>query len=77
MENVLSGAGLHAKVGLMTRKGISAMLEKLAKADLHAAITIEGRDDHELPEQTLAAARIRGLDFGKLAVDADDLGDGE
>ena len=57
--------------GLMTRKGISAMLEKVAKADLHAAITIEGRDDSELPEQTLAAARIRGLDMAKLAKDGD------
>ena len=49
------------------------MLEKVARADLHAAITIEGRDDSELPEQTLAAARIRGLDLAKLATPADHL----
>ena len=59
------------RFGLLTRKGISAMLDKVAKADLHAAITIEGRDDSELPEQTLAATRVRGLDIAKLAKEAD------
>ena len=47
------------------------MLEKVGKADLHAAITLEGREDSELPEQTLAAARVRGLNMMKIAKEAD------
>lgn len=49
------------------------MLEKVAKADLHAALTLEGREDSEMPEQTLAAARIQGLDLTRLARDSDDM----
>ena len=34
---------------------------------LHAALTIEGREDADLPEQSLVALRIRGLDLAALA----------
>ena len=58
---------------MFTKKGINAMLGVVSRADLHAALTIEGRDDAELPEQTLLATRVQGLDLARLAMDADDL----
>ena len=59
------------RFGIVTRKGIAHMIGVLKKADFHAAITIEGRADEELPEQTLAAARIQGLDLPKIAKEVD------
>ena len=41
------------------------------KAKIHLAFTVEGRDDSELPEQTLCAVRCEGLDLFTLAKDAD------
>ena len=35
--------------------------------DFHAAFTLEGRDNEELPERTLLAVRIRGLDLPHVA----------
>ena len=34
-------------------------------------MTIEGRSDEELPEQTLCATRIRGVDIVNLAASHD------
>ena len=47
------------------------LLPRFAEYDFHAALTIEGREDAELPERTLLAARIRGLDLRKLASEVD------
>ena len=44
---------------------------RIKDLDFHAAVTIEGRDDSELPEQELCAARIRGLDLPNLASTAE------
>lgn len=57
--------------GLITKKGLHYLLPRLGEFELHGAVTIEGRDDAELPEQALLAVRLRGLDFAKLAVEAD------
>ena len=59
------------RFGIVTRKGIAHMIGVLKKADFHAAITIEGRADEELPEQTLLSTRIRGLDLSKMASEVD------
>ena len=48
------------------------MLSVVAKADIHAAITIEGREDAELPEQTLACVRIQGLDLLAVAQEVEE-----
>ena len=61
--------------GFVTKKGIHHLLPGFAKYDFHAALTIEGRADEELPEQTLLATRIHGLDITSLAHDGDMLGD--
>ena len=61
------------RFGYVTKKGISAMLGVVARADAHVAVTIEGREDAELPEQTLCAVRLQGLDIPKLAKDGDAL----
>lgn len=70
---MLSVAILDA-AGIVTKKGISTVLGTIGKkAETHVAFTIEGRDDSELPEQTLCAVRVNGLDLVKLAKDADDM----
>jgi len=51
----------------ITKKGISSILPRVKDLKLHCAVTIEGRDNDELPEQALAAGRIPGLDLQRLA----------
>ena len=58
--------------GFLTKKGVHTLLPRFAEYDFHAALTLEGRDDGELPERTLMAARLRGLDVVKLAREFDD-----
>ena len=55
----------------LTKKGVTSIMHRIPEFDLHAAITMEGREDAELPEQTLAAIRIRGLDVLKLAFEGE------
>jgi len=51
------------RFAFLTKKGINYLLPRLSDFHLHAAFTLEGRDNNELPERTLCAARLRGLDF--------------
>lgn len=51
----------------LTKTGIHYLINRSREFDLHAAFTLEGRDDDELPERTLLAARIRGLDLAAMA----------
>ena len=37
----------------MTKKGVNSLINRIPEFDLHTAITLEGREDGELPEQTL------------------------
>ena len=62
---------LVSLAGFLTKKGLNYLLPNFDKYDFHAAMTIEGRSDDELPEQTLCATRIRGVDIVKLAVSHD------
>lgn len=55
------------RAGFLTKKGVHFLHPRLGEFDFHVALTVEGRDDDELPEQVLCAARIRGLDVRKLA----------
>ena len=51
----------------LTKKGVNSLFGRIPDFELHAAVTIEGREDSELPEQAVAAVRITGLDLLKLA----------
>ena len=62
---------LGSCAGFLTKKGIHHLFPRFAEYDFHAALTIEGRSDAELPEQTLLATRLRGLDLEKLASEVD------
>ena len=57
--------------GFLTKKGIHYLHPRFKEFDFHAAMTIEGRPDEELPEQTLLSTRIRGLDLSKMASEVD------
>ena len=57
------------RFGLITKKGVHHLMPRIPEFDLHAAVTIEGRDDSELVERTLLAVRLRGLDLKGLAHD--------
>ena len=59
------------RFGFLTKKGIHYLTPRFVEYDFHAALTVEGRADAELPEQTLLACRLRGLDLVKLAKDGD------
>jgi len=59
------------RFGFLTKKGVNYLFPRFGEFDFHAALTMEGREDDELPEQTLLATRIRGLDVVKLASDYD------
>jgi len=56
----------------MTKKGVNSLINRIPEFDLHTAITLEGREDRELPEQTLLAVRLKGLDLVKMAFDIDE-----
>lgn len=47
----------------VTKKGVNTLLPRLKEMDFHFAVTIEGRDDSQLPEQIIAAAGATKLDF--------------
>lgn len=63
-------AGINTfRFAYLTKKGMNSMLPKLADLKLHAGVTIEGRENDELPEQVIGAARLNPLDIVKLAQD--------
>ena len=43
------------------------LFNRIKDFDFHAALTLEGRKDDELPEQVLAAAKIKNLAMDKFA----------
>ena len=47
----------------VTKKALQHVLPRIGEMDLHAAVTLEGRDDDELPEQVLLTARICRFDL--------------
>lgn len=55
------------RFAFVTKKGVSHLMGTIPKMELHTAVTLEGRDDDELPEQTLLAVRMRGLDIVKMS----------
>jgi hypothetical protein len=55
----------------ITKKGINGLLGRLQNFEFHAAVTIEGRENDELPEQVILACRIHGLELEKLAKEVD------
>ena len=55
------------RFAFLTRKGVHHLMPTFPKMDFHCAITLEGRDDSELPEQALLAVRISGLACAEMA----------
>ena len=51
----------------LTKKGINQFLGRVKDMELHVSLTLEGRDNEELPERTLLAAKLKGVDLFKLA----------
>ena len=51
----------------VTKRGVNHVLHRIGEMQIHASVTIEGRDDSELPEQAIACGRIEHLDLVKLA----------
>ena len=51
------------RFAFLTKKGMRMALPRSAEMVLQAGITIEGRDDEELPEQMIAVAYIKNLDL--------------
>lgn len=51
------------RFGMLTRKGVHSILPRVPEMQLHVAVTIEGRDDDEMPEQITACARLSSLDL--------------
>ena len=46
----------------VTKKGVQHLLPRLGEFHFHAAVTLEGRENDELPEQVIGAVRIESLD---------------
>jgi len=55
------------RFGFLTRKGMHHLLPRLGEFELHCAVTIEGREDDELDERTILAAKIQGIDVITIA----------
>jgi hypothetical protein len=51
--------------GYLAKKALNYVVPRIGDFHFHSALTLEGRDDEELPEQTLLAARIVGADLEK------------
>lgn len=58
------GMNTH-RFAYITKVGMNRYLPKINELWMHCAVTIEGRDNDELPEQCLLAGRIRGLEITK------------
>ncbi len=54
---------LADRYAYVTKKALQHVLPRIGEMDLHAGVTLEGRDDDELPEQVLFTARIRRFDL--------------
>jgi len=53
----------------LTKKGVQHVLPRIHELKLHCAVTIEGRENDELPEQALAACRLSGFNLIKRAAE--------
>jgi len=53
------------RFGYLAKKALNYVVPRIGDFHFHSALTLEGRDDEELPEQTLLAARIVGADLEK------------
>ena len=51
------------RFAFLTKKGMSMSLPRTSEMVLHAGITIEGREDDELPEQMIAVCMVKHLDL--------------
>ncbi len=51
------------RFAFLTKKGMSMSLPRTGEMVLHAGITIEGREDDELPEQMIAVCMVKHLDL--------------
>jgi len=58
-----------ARFAYITKIGMAKFIPSLHKLRLHIGVVIEGRDNSELPEQTLVACRIHGLDLREMATE--------
>ena len=48
-------------------QGMHAAFSKIKDMDLHVALTLEGREDTELPEQALCAVQLKNLAIAEIA----------
>jgi len=72
-DDLLEVAMNTFRFGLITRRGVWTLLPRLPEMNFHFAVTVEGRDeDHSLPEQVLAAVRVKKMDFISSAIDPGD-----
>ena len=55
--------------GYPAKKGLASMWEDIPKMIFDVGFVIEGRDDHELPEQLVCGLRISKMDFDTVAHD--------
>ena len=51
------------RFAFLTKKGVSMSLPRTNEMVLQAGVTIEGREDDELPEQMIAVAYVKHLDL--------------
>ena len=52
--------------GFLARKMFPVLLRKWQQLVLDMGFTIEGQEDHELPEQVIGAVRLHHLDMSKV-----------
>jgi len=57
------------RFGVFARKGLHYLIPRLADFQMHCALVLEGRDDSELNEGVLCAARVQGIGIERLAAE--------
>merc|ERR1712087_287784 len=58
--------------GYTARKGLDSVWDQIGEAIYDVAFVIEGRDDHELPEQMLTCCRMSKFPLSQMARDPPD-----
>ena len=58
------------RFAFLTKRGVKMALPRTGEMEIMSGITIEGRDDDELPEQLIAVAHFRGIDMAAMASEA-------
>ena len=59
------------RFGKMTRMGVHQLMPRIKDFHFHCALTVEGREESELPERTLCAVRLTGLNLEEIASTAE------